>query len=85
MPTNKTNAPKQQLLENENKLKPGQVMMDGTIYQSFEDMVFNGLTGIERDIVVGAMLTSISGEEVMMAQEEAKQVLQLKLTKNAKR
>ena len=44
-------------------------MMDGTIYQSFEGMVFNGLTGIERDIVIGSILTSITGEEVTMAQE----------------
>ena len=64
-------APKQQLLENENKLKPGQVMMDGTIYESFEDMVFNGLTGIERDIVIGAILTSVTNEEIMMVQEDA--------------
>ena len=70
MPNKKTKEPKQKLLENENKLKPGQVMMDGTIYQSFEYMVFNGLTGIERDIVIGSILTSISSEEVMMAQED---------------
>ena len=56
MSIKQSKASKQQLLENENKLKPGQVMMDGTIYESFEDMVFNGLTGIERDIVVGAIL-----------------------------
>lgn len=61
--------PKQELLENESKLKQGQVMLDGIIYDNFEDMVFNGLTGIERDIVVGAMLSSISGDEVMMVQD----------------
>ena len=77
----KNRIPKQKLLENENKLKPGQVMMDGTIYNSFEDMVFNGLTGIERDIVVGAMLTSISGEEVMMAQEDGETGFTIKANK----
>ena len=66
----KKSTPKQQLLENESKLKPGQVMMDGTIYDSFEDMVFNGLTGIERDIVIGAILTSVTNEEIMMVQED---------------
>ena len=72
MPTKKIKEPKQQLLESEDKLKPGQVMMDGTIYSSFEDMVFNGLTGIERDIVVGAMLTSITDKEVTMMQKDGK-------------
>ncbi len=81
MPQKKTKEPQQQLLENENKLKPGQVMMDGTIYSSFEDMVFNGLTGIERDIVVGAILTSISGDEVMMAQEDGETGFTIKANK----
>ena len=76
-----TKAPKQQLLENEDKLQPGQFMMDGTIYNSFEDMVFNGLTGIERDIVVGAILTSITDKEVMMKQKDGKSGFTIKANK----
>ena len=76
-----TKAPKQQLLENEDKLKPGQFMMDGTIYNGFEDMVFNGLTGIERDIVVGAILTSITDKEVMMKQKDGKSGFTIKANK----